>query len=400
MTVKTHDESSAAKGTTPEQITEKLDDHEKSSTTTKEDDEETLAELSDDATITEEAPDSAPSVRGPLFDDKSIELLKAEIIAETEKRNNMSTRVFSKTMKAAAWAVTTTSTSKQGRSYLCFACGALNVRRAAGLIDKGVAINADANFGHGPLMAVIRSTPPRLPAQEAMIDFLVAEGADVNYVGKDEVTPLCAAVELGHTRLVRQLLRYGARINDLRTAMVTWNWLPIVGEEMSALHVAVSRGQGDCLKLLTDFGADHNAKFRLSNYFGVTPLHAAVQDLACVEGLLELGCDLMARDGRNRTAFHWAIDAVNIEVVELFLSRGYPVDDPGEEGVTALGMICAALERGAKSEKYPLITGVLLRAGGNLDVVYPQNMSIRQRWLLMEDWRNTYAPLFNEFAKS
>ncbi|KAL0938053.1 ankyrin repeat domain-containing protein 52 [Colletotrichum truncatum] len=299
-------------------------------------------------------------------------------------------------MKVAAWAITPNSASKEERSRLCFACSALNIDLAVQLIDSGVMINADASFGHGPLMALIRTTPPRIAAQEAMIDFLVAEGADVNYMGKDGVTPLCAAVETGHTELVVRLLAHGADINDCRTAMPLWKWHS--GNDLSALHVAVGKGKSECLQILIERGANYKQSFRLSNIFDVTPLHVAVNDLACVTLLAGLGADPMSKDSKGRTPFHWAVEAVNVDVVVWFLKGGFPVDHPGEEGVSALGMVCAALEQGVKSGKFPSLTKELLQAGANLDIVYPQDLSIRQRWLLMDDWRVTYEPIFKRHA--
>ncbi|KAF6809224.1 calcium/calmodulin-dependent protein kinase type 1B [Colletotrichum musicola] len=381
------------------------------------DDDQTLAQSSDDDTATiVEKPSLAPAPPvGPLhpFNQDNIEILRSKIVKVTEERRNRKSSFASKALKAAAWVIIP-GPPKHDRSRLCFACGALNVDLAAQLIDDGVPINADANFGHGALMAVIRAKPSRPAAQEAMIDFLVAEGADVNYLGQDGITPLSATAEEGHTILVGRLLDHGARINDARTTMVSWKWF--VGQNMTALHVAVSKGVPECFQLLIDRGADCRMEFRLSNYSktsnltrildfaedtvldDVTPLHIAVNDIKCVTGLLRLGADMMARDSRGRTPFHWAVDAANVSVVILFLDKGYPVDDPGEDGVTAMGMICAALERGTKPENFPVLTKQLLQAGADIEIVYPQDLSIKKRWLMMDDWRDVYAPIFLEFC--
>lgn len=380
------------------------------------DDDQTLAQSSDEDTATiVEKPSLTPAPPiGPLhpFNQDNIETLRSKIVKVTEERRNRTSSFASKALKAAAWVVIP-GPPKHDRSRLCFACGALNVDLAAQLIDHGVPINADANFGHGALMAVIRVKPSRPAAQEAMVDFLVAEGADANYLGQDGITPLSASVEEGHTNLVGRLLDHGARINDARTTMVSWKWF--VGQNMTALHVAVSKGNPECFQLLIDRGADCRMKFQLSNYSktsnlsriidfaedtvwldDVTPLHIAVNDTKCVTGLLRLGADMMARDSRGRTPFHWAVEAANVSVVMLFLDKGYPVDDPGEDGVTAMGMICAALERGTKLENFPVLTSRLLQAGADIEIVYPQDLSIKTRWLMMDDWRDVYAPILGE----
>ncbi|TEA20255.1 hypothetical protein C8034_v003934 [Colletotrichum sidae] len=106
--------------------------------------------------MTGEAP-TAVSPQTHPYSTKQVEILRNKIMCVTadRKRNRRPPTTF----LSDAIRLFQPKLLQQEVSRLCFACGALNVTRALDLIAAGVPINADAdaNFGHGPLMAVIRS---------------------------------------------------------------------------------------------------------------------------------------------------------------------------------------------------------------------------------------------------
>lgn len=76
------------------------------------------------------------------------------------------------------------------------------------------------------------------------------------------LTPLQAAVNRGHTKIVEKLLDYGCSVNaETRTS-----------PSSSMLHVAARLGQLDVLKLLIKRGGDVNA---ISEERGMNILHEA-----------------------------------------------------------------------------------------------------------------------------
>jgi len=100
-----------------------------------------------------------------------------------------------------------------------------------------------------------------------------------------------------------------------------------------------------------------------------TPLHLAViagrRDV--VEALLDLGADVMARDGADRaTPLHWAADRGDLDLVELLVARGAELDASddvhgwGPLGWAALGELRSDVARwllaaGARPRLFPLI---------------------------------------------
>jgi hypothetical protein len=325
------------------------------------------------------------------------------------KRGALSTALAS-----ASWALTGSFTSAKWKiGDLCFACGALDIDKVIRLVDEGTPVDADYSVGRTPLLSVVRATPYRPAAQRAMIQFLIDLGVDINTGGKYKVSPLCVAVELDRVELVKFLLDAGAELDAADS------WVNIrhrySGYKLSAVEVAAGLRRTECLEVLLSrgatpgvgggFGIMHSLRscapevqatqaFAASRT-GVTALHMA--DGKCAALLLAHGADLAARDSSGRTALHWAVEEGDFDAVELYLSKGYAVDQTDRDGASALALVCARLEMGASRDGFPRIVGCLLERGADLDVHYPGKLTIWQRWLLMEEWRAVYAPIFEEF---
>lgn len=142
--------------------------------------------------------------------------------------------------------------------------------------------------GWSPLFCAIRSE------QKETVEWLLANGADVNYAikdpekrkdwnGVDGQTPLFAAIDFGRedTDIVKLLLKHGAQINIKATD----------GE--TPLHHAVTKQNKRMVEVLLSNGADVNAKDNsgkmpltlalmfASTYAGVEPsLHKQLLDIA------------------------------------------------------------------------------------------------------------------------
>ena len=86
--------------------------------------------------------------------------------------------------------------------------------------------------------------------QEAVAEFLIDRGADVNLASNNHmrVAPLHSAIAVQNVSLVGKLLAKGAEVNKTQTAGV------------NALHSAAHRGQVEMIKLLLQYGADPSLK--------------------------------------------------------------------------------------------------------------------------------------------
>lgn len=314
-----------------------------------------------------------------------------------------------------------TAPDKTVIAHLCFACDALDITKAARLIfEEAVPINNRSSAGIPPLIAAVRSAMrlTRPQSHLAMISFLLDAGADPNSCAgpspiSGTMSALAAASSLGLREAVKLLLDRGAAVDAKLTTIPMFRF---TGHNLTALHVAVFAGQASIAQvLLSHGGADAMATFdghraisapepnsskqrdRRTWTTGITPLHLADDNPFCTELLLRHGADPEARDGWGRTPLHWAMSSGNAEVVNLLLGAGTPVDVMDDDGATPLALLVSRLESGASRQGHPEIVRMLLADGANPDLRYPQDLSVKARLLLMEEWQAVYAPIFQKW---
>lgn len=168
------------------------------------------------------------------------------------------------------------------------------------------------------------------------IEWLIAEGADVNALSVDEWTlpaipnegfetltvktlfgqnvsaavnvnqdwtPLMIATIAGHLEVVRALIAHGAEVNVTDSQ----GWTP--------LRFAVSMDETEILRTLIAAGADVN----LSDHLGTTALMQAAQEniRESCKLLLDAGADTHVRDCNNQTALMIAERQNHTEIVRL-----------------------------------------------------------------------------------
>ena len=128
------------------------------------------------------------------------------------------------------------------------------------------------------------NTPLHCAAEKghtAIVDTLLAHGADAKAVAKTGWTPLHYAADEGHTAIVHALLSKGA---DAKAVEIVQGHTP--------LHYAAGGGHNAIVDTLLAHGADAKAE----NNSGKTPLHdaAAIGRNAIVDTLLAHGADAKA----------------------------------------------------------------------------------------------------------
>jgi ankyrin repeat protein len=136
----------------------------------------------------------------------------------------------------------------------------------------------------------------------AMMELLVARGADVNRTNALDESALMHAAWRGQADAIRWLLGRGARINS---APMHW----------SALHYAAFAGHGGVTTLLLDRGADINA--RSTNGSSVLMMAVYEGHETLVRQLIARGADRGVKNDRGDGALEWAFKFQRLAIARL-----------------------------------------------------------------------------------
>ncbi|XP_052314126.1 ankycorbin-like isoform X2 [Oncorhynchus keta] len=134
---------------------------------------------------------------------------------------------------------------------------------------------------------------------------------------------LMAAVEHGEVEKVTSLLtKKGASAFKLDS------------EGKSALHVAATRGQTECLAVMLAHGADTS----VIDASGLSALHLAAKNnhQECAKKLIQSKCVLDTLDCSGKTALHHAAASGNIVIVQTLCERKCPVNVRDMDGLSPL----------------------------------------------------------------
>jgi ankyrin repeat protein len=157
--------------------------------------------------------------------------------------------------------------------------------------------------------------------QQALVELLIANGADVNLRAENEETALFFVVDLepedsDMLDILNLLLRSGA---DIHAKNIHGN---------TPLHEAAFYGEKPAVRFLIDHGAD----IQSTNLHGASPLHLAAQEglAEMVNLLLDNGAQVNSVTLTGCTALHYAIAANFIRnklqdyltTIETLLQRG------------------------------------------------------------------------------
>ena len=140
-----------------------------------------------------------------------------------------------------------------------------------------------------------------------MTRYLIGQGAEIDYTGMREGSPLMLAAYMGQLEFLRLFLEAGANANLA---------MPNRGE--TALHMAAVNGHTAAAKMLLDAGADPNLQAESGvatdmfegnvKMWGETPLHyaAAYGDEEMIQAMLLAGADKEAPNTHGETPRDYA----------------------------------------------------------------------------------------------
>ena len=161
-----------------------------------------------------------------------------------------------------------------------------DLKAVRALIDSGVDVNSRGDHGNTALVFSFA-----FGDHLDLVRYLISVGADVDYTGMEEGSPLMLAAFSGKFEHMSLFIEAGA---DVNLAM------PAGGE--AALHDAAVEGHTEAVKLLVEAGADPNQTTKLDaptsmfsgrKLLGETPLHFAAEfgDESMIRALLHAGAD-------------------------------------------------------------------------------------------------------------
>lgn len=145
--------------------------------------------------------------------------------------------------------------------------------------------------------------------QKEMVDILIKNSASVNHKNDDGLTPLMMAVQNGHTEVVKDLFKAGAKEDKSKNN---------VGATL--LMIAARLGHTDIVKLLIDRKNDVNEK----NNLGLTAIMIAVigRQFDIIDILLDSGANINDQTEKGQSALMMAIGKQDLEMVEFLLKKG------------------------------------------------------------------------------
>jgi ankyrin repeat protein len=187
-----------------------------------------------------------------------------------------------------------------------------------------------------------------------LVSLLLTHNAKIDIHPKNQDGALHKAAMYGHPELLRLLIEAGADVNEKG------------GYGRTPLIYAASSGVVASLQMLITAGADVNAK----NEGGQNALFDSISGLHpsanIVEVLIDAGIDLTLIAQYNHTAFTWAANYGQHEIVELLLRRGVDINQKAK-GETALSH---ALQR----KKFDTVNLLLDRGADVNDEYFVRNV--------------------------
>ncbi|KAL0164100.1 hypothetical protein M9458_039853, partial [Cirrhinus mrigala] len=165
----------------------------------------------------------------------------------------------------------------------------------------------DVNTAHWSIDTLLHLAAEH--GKEAIVYFLLRQGAKLNLKDSEGCTALHIAAERGHTAIALALAKAGADIHATNQKPKT------------PLHLAAQNGHESTVKALV-----HEEKKSFKNQTTVLHMAAIEDDATLAEVLLRNGALVDTRDGQRKTALYHAVRHGNEKTAAVLLKAGAQVD--------------------------------------------------------------------------
>jgi ankyrin repeat protein len=179
--------------------------------------------------------------------------------------------------------------------------------------------------------------------QTDIVEYLIANGVDVNAENIKGETPLQFAADKGDKEIVELLIQKGAdfsihlaaRLGDLaRIKSLIEDGADVNAKDIGGdtpLHIAAAKGHEEVVKLLIEKGATM-ANLHIASYMG---------NLEKAEAFINDGADINSTDGHGYAPLHYAAQNGRKEAAELLIAKGADVNVKNWGGETPLYIAAA-----------------------------------------------------------
>ena len=191
------------------------------------------------------------------------------------------------------------------------------LERAKELLDQGAYVNVyDSGTAETPLHHAA------FHGHTAVVELLLARGAQVDAHGSSSATPLHRAAAQGHTTVVKVLLAHGADIGAKESYK---GWTPV--------DLAIQANKLETADFLITNGANMGDR---KVFAGVLQKAVTEGDLSGIDKLLSKGADVNAQDEHGQITLIVAVSLGRKDVVERLLAHKASVNMRESQGRTPL----------------------------------------------------------------
>jgi ankyrin repeat protein len=261
------------------------------------------------------------------------------------------------------------------------------VEIARRLIEAGAAVDALADtYGadkyQTTMNLLVSSThPAEAGLQSKLVEVLLDHGAAVD--GLDgNASPILTALAFGYSDAADTLARRGASVDHVVIAAAVGN-LDVVREYVADARTLKRKTSLNAFPAWVHIPEDAAAQIEMAFVWACKFGRADVAKF-----LLDRSVNPAAKDNDEMMALHWASARGLMEIMDLLLAAGVPLEVRNTWGGTVLDSTAwFAVNAPTPGVDYPQIIERLLKAGADPNEVYPPSSGIAEVDSILENYR-------------